>query len=144
MGRGRGRRETSEESEAESVVTDDGAEIRGGDGSGAGVQNDHGDAICVAVLGTGVVLPSDGRNAEQWRGSAKFALVLETAALAEAEFGQTAELRALSAASPIVAIGEGGSATYSGTGKGSGPQGPGLGGKGRNGASPNRAPRVRA
>ncbi len=37
------------------------------------------------ALQSGVVAPGDGQGAENWSGSAKFAVVLETASLAEAE-----------------------------------------------------------
>ena len=47
------------------------------------------------ALEAGVAAPGDGRNAEQWRGSAKFAVVLETAALAEAELGEYCRARGL-------------------------------------------------
>lgn len=47
------------------------------------------------ALGAGVATPGDGRNAEQWSGSAKFAVVLETAALAEAELGEYCRSRGL-------------------------------------------------
>ena len=40
------------------------------------------------ALKAGVAVPGDGRNAEQWAGPAKFAVVLETAPLAEAELGE--------------------------------------------------------
>ena len=48
-----------------------------------------------SALEAGVAAPGDGRNAEQWRGSAKFAVVLETAALAEAELGEYCRARGL-------------------------------------------------
>ena len=48
----------------------------------------------IALKG-GVAAPGDGRNAEEWRGSAKFAVVLETAALAEAELGEYCRARGL-------------------------------------------------
>lgn len=48
-----------------------------------------------AALEGGMAVPGDGRNAEQWAGSAKFAVVLETAALAEAEFGEYCRARGL-------------------------------------------------
>ena len=38
----------------------------------------------------GSVTPGDGRNAERWSGQAKFSVVLETSALAEAEGANTA------------------------------------------------------
>ena len=47
------------------------------------------------ALEAGIAAPGDGRNAENWRGSAKFAVVLETAALAEAELGISAGARGL-------------------------------------------------
>jgi len=47
------------------------------------------------ALEAGIAAPGDGRNAEQWRGSAKFAVVLETAALAEAELGEYCRARGL-------------------------------------------------
>ncbi len=37
------------------------------------------------ALRSGIVAPGDGQNAESWSGAAKFAVVLETAPLAEAE-----------------------------------------------------------
>lgn len=48
-----------------------------------------------SALEAGVCAPGDGRNAEQWGGPAKFAVVLETAALAEAEFGEYCRARGL-------------------------------------------------
>ena len=47
------------------------------------------------ALEAGIAAPGDGRNAENWRGSAKFAVVLETAALAEAELGDYCRARGL-------------------------------------------------
>jgi len=47
------------------------------------------------ALKAGIAAPGDGRNAENWRGSAKFAVVLETAALAEAELGEYCRARGL-------------------------------------------------
>ena len=48
-----------------------------------------------AALEAGVAVPGDGQNAEQWNGAAKFAVVLETAALAEAELGEYCRARGL-------------------------------------------------
>lgn len=48
-----------------------------------------------SALAAGVVAPGDGRNAEQWNGAAKFAVVLETAGLAEAELGEYCRARGL-------------------------------------------------
>jgi hypothetical protein len=39
------------------------------------------------ALKAGVVAPGDGRRTEEWSGAAKFAVVLETAALPEADLG---------------------------------------------------------
>jgi transposase-like protein len=47
------------------------------------------------ALEAGVAVPGDGRNAEQWAGPAKFAVVLETAPLAEAELGEYCRARGL-------------------------------------------------
>ena len=47
------------------------------------------------ALEAGVAAPGDGRNAEQWTGAAKFAVVLETASLAEAELGEYCRARGL-------------------------------------------------
>jgi transposase-like protein len=46
-----------------------------------------------SALDAGMAVPGDGRNAEQWGGSAKFAVVLETAALAEADLGEYCRAR---------------------------------------------------
>ncbi len=47
------------------------------------------------ALQAGFATPGDGRNAEQWNGAAKFAVVLETASLAEAELGEYCRARGL-------------------------------------------------
>ena len=47
------------------------------------------------ALKEGMAVPGDGRNAEQWTGAAKFAVVLETASLAEAELGEYCRARGL-------------------------------------------------
>lgn len=48
-----------------------------------------------AALQAGVCAPGNGGNAAQWNGVAKFAAVLETAALAEAELGEYCRARGL-------------------------------------------------
>jgi len=48
-----------------------------------------------SALEAGRATPGDGRNAERWSGPAKFAVVLETAALAEAEVGEYCRARGL-------------------------------------------------
>ncbi len=47
------------------------------------------------ALRSGAVIPGDGRNAEQWASHVKFAVVLETAALAEAELGEYCRAKGL-------------------------------------------------
>ena len=48
-----------------------------------------------SALEAGKAPPGDGRNAERWSGPAKLAVVLETAALAEAEVGEYCRGRGL-------------------------------------------------
>ena len=48
-----------------------------------------------SALEAGRAMPGDGRNAERWSGPAKFAVVLETAGLAEAEVGEYCRARGL-------------------------------------------------
>ncbi len=48
-----------------------------------------------SALQAGVAAPGDGRAAEQWTGAAKFAVVLETASLSEAELGEYCRARGL-------------------------------------------------
>ena len=48
-----------------------------------------------AALESGVAAPGDGRNAEAWTSKAKFAVVLETATLAEAELGEYCRAKGL-------------------------------------------------
>ena len=48
-----------------------------------------------AALKAGIAVPGDGRNAEAWTGPTKFAVVLETAVLAEAELGEYCRARGL-------------------------------------------------
>lgn len=47
------------------------------------------------ALAAGVLSPGDGRNAEAWSGKAKFAAVLESAALGEAELGEYCRAKGL-------------------------------------------------
>ena len=47
------------------------------------------------ALESGVAAPGDGRNAEAWTSKAKFAVVLETASLAEAELGEYCRAKGL-------------------------------------------------
>lgn len=47
------------------------------------------------ALKAGVVAPGDGRGTEHWPGAAKFAVVLETAALPEAEMGEYCRAKGL-------------------------------------------------
>ena len=47
------------------------------------------------ALAAGVLSPGDGRNAEAWSGKAKFAAVLESAALSEAELGEYCRAKGL-------------------------------------------------
>ena len=47
------------------------------------------------ALQAGVVAPGDGRNPEAWSGKAKLAVVLETAALSEAELGEYCRAKGL-------------------------------------------------
>jgi transposase-like protein len=47
------------------------------------------------ALKSGVAAPGDGRNAEAWTSKAKFAVVLETASLAEAELGEYCRAKGL-------------------------------------------------
>ncbi len=47
------------------------------------------------ALESGVAAPGDGRNAEAWTSKAKFAVVLETAPLAEAELGEYCRAKGL-------------------------------------------------
>ena len=48
-----------------------------------------------SALDAGVAAPGDGRNAQQWSSAAKFAVVLETATLSEAELGEYCRGRGL-------------------------------------------------
>jgi transposase-like protein len=48
-----------------------------------------------SALAAGVAAPGDGRATEQWAGAAKFAVVLETASLAEAELSEYCRARGL-------------------------------------------------
>lgn len=47
------------------------------------------------ALQAGVVAPGDGRNSEAWSAKAKFAVVLESAALSEAELGEYCRAKGL-------------------------------------------------
>lgn len=47
------------------------------------------------ALEAGMVAPGDGRNAEAWNAKAKFAVVLESAALSEAELGEYCRAKGL-------------------------------------------------
>jgi transposase-like protein len=47
------------------------------------------------ALRAGVVAPGDGRNAEAWSAKAKFAVVLESAVLSEAELGEYCRAKGL-------------------------------------------------
>ena len=47
------------------------------------------------ALRAGVVAPGDGRNSEEWSAKAKFAVVLESAALSEAELGEYCRAKGL-------------------------------------------------
>jgi transposase-like protein len=48
-----------------------------------------------AALKSGVVVPGNGRSADKWSSAAEFAVVLETAGLAEAELGEYCRARGL-------------------------------------------------